>query len=110
MLWLTRLLDLTSLNFFPWGCLKNKIYSRLINNIQDITQCVSTEISKITEINYIILTKYDKKYQRKTRKCLERDGKTFGGFHNWPNAKPLLDAGLSTLRLTVSISPAPDQS
>lgn len=70
--WPARSPDLSPLDFFLWGFLKNKVYrERPFRNVEHLEQCITNCANRISEL---MLRNVQKEMNVRTEKCMERDG------------------------------------
>lgn len=73
--WPPRSPDLNPLDFFFWGCLNEKVYSKPISNIIELRQRVSEAVEEINSRDYIRLIKIS--FLHRYRTCIDAGRKQF---------------------------------
>lgn len=73
--WPARSPDLNPLDFFYWGVLKEKVYSKPIENVADLRERISQAAEAINSRRYARLI--SRSFLRRCRACIEADGKQF---------------------------------
>lgn len=74
VLWPPRSPDLNPLDFFYWGCLKDKVYSEPIRSQDELRRRVFQAARDISEIN---LRKLTRNFRRRCQACIRVGGKQF---------------------------------
>lgn len=69
--WPPRSPDLTPMDFFAWGYLKNKIYDTLPENPEELKNKIRNACA---EINPLMLRRVRENFMRRIATCLEEDG------------------------------------
>lgn len=72
--WPARSPDLTPLDFFLWGFLKNEIYETRSNNINELRIHFRNSLRKVTHMHIYNATR---SVEKRCRKCLENNGLQF---------------------------------
>ncbi|CAK1603423.1 unnamed protein product [Parnassius mnemosyne] len=75
ILWPPRSPDLNSLDFFYWGCLKEKVYKDLITSVDQLRKRVQMAAQKITEIRHA--SKIKRSFIRRCRAFIRAHGGHF---------------------------------
>lgn len=75
ILWPPRSPDLNPLDFFYWGCLKEKVYKKPITTIEDLRQRVQEAAQQISEKNYNRVLK--RSFMKRCRACIRVGGGQF---------------------------------
>ncbi|GBP27130.1 hypothetical protein EVAR_16801_1 [Eumeta japonica] len=76
ILWPPRSPDLNPLDFYYWGCLKEKVYEKPIQNVQQLRQRIfsaATEITRDTRITAVL----KRSFIRRCRMCIRQSGGHF---------------------------------
>lgn len=73
--WPPRSPDLTPLDFFLWGYVKNKVFG--IVNYQDVQELERAVLDAINNIDRRTLGKVTKSIKKRCQKCIERNGEVF---------------------------------
>ena len=71
--WLPRSPDLTPCDFFLWGYLKDKVYTTLPQNIQELRNCIQHEV-EILRQNTGMVRRAVADMRRRCKLCVERRG------------------------------------
>lgn len=74
ILWPPRSPDITPLDFYFWGFLKNKIYNKKYNNVNELQESI---INTINNIDGRTILKATRKVLKCARKCVEVEGGLF---------------------------------
>lgn len=74
ILWPARSPDLNPLDFFYWGCLKDKIYDKPIRNREELVEKVRAAAQTISQLNLRCLKR---SFLRRCRLCLRQNGRQF---------------------------------
>ena len=71
VVWAARSPDLSPLDFFVWGFLKNKVYSSHPKTLQQLKDCVSVAAEEITSdmCQNVIVS-----FRKRLQKCIDIDG------------------------------------
>lgn len=72
--WPPRSPDLNPLDFFYWGCLKDKIYNKTIQNEEHLRQQIFTAAQEISQLN---LRKLRREFLKRCRACIRVEGRQF---------------------------------
>lgn len=72
--WPARSPDLTAMDFFLWGYIKNKVYKTQFNNVEELQACVLREFHRI---NGRILEKVINSTLRRAQLCINNNGGLF---------------------------------
>lgn len=75
ILWPPRSPDLNPLDFFYWGCIKEKVYSKPIQNLTELRQRIAETAEEINTRRYARLVK--RSFMRRCRACIRAEGKQF---------------------------------
>ena len=71
MTWAPRSPDLSPLDFFVWGFLKNKVYKRKITNLEDLQEIIKEESKSIT---VEMCQNSVNSFCNRLRQCVDSDG------------------------------------
>lgn len=74
ILWPPRSPDLNPLDFFYWGCLKDRVYAKPIATQEELRQRVNQAAQEITAIN---LRPVKRNFLRRCRLCIRKNGRHF---------------------------------
>lgn len=74
ILWPPRSPDLNPLDFFYWGCLKDKVYAKPIQNQEELRHRV-TEAAR--EISQLSLRRLKRSFLKRCQLCIEQNGRQF---------------------------------
>lgn len=74
ILWPPRSPDLNPLDFFYWGCLKDKVYAKPIRNLEELKNRIRNAAREINEIN---LRKLRAQFLKRCRACIRAGGRQF---------------------------------
>ena len=74
--WPTRSCDLTPLDFFLWPHLKNSIFTTPINNLQELTERITTKCEEINNSPELLQRVIDG-VKRRSRLCIQEGGAHF---------------------------------
>lgn len=74
ILWPPRSPDLNALDFFYWGCLKDKIYAKPIRNDEELRARINAASREITQMN---LRRLRTQFLRRCRLCIRARGRHF---------------------------------
>lgn len=75
ILWPPRSPDLNPLDFFYWGCIKEKVYSRPIRSLEELQARIEAAAIEITELN--LGASLRRSFIRRCRLCIRVGGKQF---------------------------------
>lgn len=75
ILWPPRSPDLNPLDFFYWGCIKEKVYSEAISSVEELRARIQVAASKIEEAGYARRIK--RSFIRRCRACIAAGGGHF---------------------------------
>lgn len=78
--WPPRSPDLTPLDFFLWGHIKNEVYKDQVNNVLELQQRISALVDNIN--NSDILPKLSSSILKRLRLCIEKNGSHIEQFLN----------------------------
>ena len=76
--WPARSPDLTPLDFFLWGYLKNKVYSKKFHSLDELKSAIKHEIDELKS-NTELLKRVCASVTARVRECVEVDGGHFEG-------------------------------
>lgn len=75
ILWPPRSPDLNPVDFFYWGCIKEKVYSKPIENLLELRQKIDAASEEIKARRYARLV--NRSFLRRCRACIRAGGKQF---------------------------------
>lgn len=75
ILWPPRSPDLNPLDFFYWGCLKERIYEKPITTLEELRQKTNQAAAHINARRYP--RKIKRSFLRRCRACINAGGKQF---------------------------------
>lgn len=75
ILWPPRSPDLNPVDFFYWGCVKEKVYSKPIQNLSELRQKIDAASEEINARNFARLVK--RSFVRRCRACIRAGGRQF---------------------------------
>uniref|UniRef100_A0A2H1WRI6 SFRICE_030562 n=1 Tax=Spodoptera frugiperda TaxID=7108 RepID=A0A2H1WRI6_SPOFR len=75
ILWPARSPDLNPVDIFYWGCIKEKVYSKPIQNLSELRQKIDAASEEINARNFARLVK--RSFVRRCRACIRARGKQF---------------------------------
>jgi hypothetical protein len=75
--WAARSPDLTPLDFYLWGKLKNEVYATPVNSLEHLKQKITDHLQLITQNE---LASVIENYKKRLSLCLEYKGKHFEQF------------------------------
>lgn len=75
ILWPARSPDLNPVDIFYWGCIKEKVYSKPIQNLSELRQKIDAASEEINARNFARLVK--RSFVRRCRACIRAGGKQF---------------------------------
>lgn len=75
ILWPPRSPDLNPLDFFYWGFIKEKVYSKPIQNLAELRRKIVEAAEEINARNFARLVK--RSFLRRCRACIRDEGKQF---------------------------------
>ena len=78
--WPARSPDLTPLDFFHWGYLKNKVYSKKMRNLEELKSVIAMEIGKLNA-DPDLLQQVCASVSGRVKECMEVDGGHFKHRH-----------------------------
>ena len=76
--WPARSPDLTPLDFFLWGYLKNKVYSKKFHSLDELKSAIKHEIDELKS-NTELLKRVCASVTARVKECVEVDGGHFEG-------------------------------
>ena len=76
--WAARSPDLTPLDFFLWGYLKNKVYSKKFHSLDELKSAIKHEIDELKS-NTELLKRVCASVTARVKECVEVDGGHFEG-------------------------------
>ena len=74
--WPARSPDLSPLDFFMWGYLKNKVYSKKFNNLEELRSVITQQIEELNT-DHGLLKRECSLVTARVNECLEADGSHF---------------------------------
>lgn len=73
--WPARSPDLNPIDFFYWGCIKEKVYFKPIENVAELRQRITEAAEEINAASYARLIK--RSFLKRCRACIDAGGKHF---------------------------------
>ncbi|VEN48550.1 unnamed protein product, partial [Callosobruchus maculatus] len=72
--WPARSPDLNPLDFLYWGCLKDRVYAKTIQNEEHLRQQINSAVQEISQMNLRMLKR---SFLQRCRACIRMEGRQF---------------------------------